>query len=192
MSGFSEFADRLKYSSIRLPSSVEERKKLYSFFAIFLFFVFAAFYSMGNFVWLKNYSSDDKLLGKAISGPSQEVTDEIALITKMSEAYGRYRAESEQLIAVGEAVGRSPVAMMADDAVSGDALASVNIIPAVTIKALIILDGGGAATLDIDDEAPGQIFRVGSVFGNGKGRVTAIDAKGVSWTWTNEKHRTDL
>lgn len=192
MSSFSELAERLRYSSLKLPSSAEERKKLYLFIAILLFFSCAAFDSMGNFLLLNNFDPGNKMLGSVASGPSQEVRDEIALMTKKVEAYGRYRAESEQLVSVGEDVGRSPVALLEVSAVSGDALAEVNIIPSVNIKALIILDGGGAATLDIDGEAPGQVFRVGSVFGNGKGRVTAIDAKGVSWTWTNEKHRTDL
>ena len=54
------------------------------------------------------------------------------------------------------------------------------------------MDTGRAVTLDIDGEEPGQIMRVDSVFGNGKGKVTGIDSKGVDWTWLMKNYRTEF
>ena len=54
------------------------------------------------------------------------------------------------------------------------------------------MGSGGVATLDIENETPGLIVRPGTVFGGGKGKIIAIDAKGVGWTWSNKKYRTNL
>ncbi len=189
----SELADKLRYSSVKMPSSAEERKKIYIFLALFVFFAAAAFVSVGNFIWLNNiYKSADVLVNER-SGPSEEAITKVENIRNMNAAYQHYKTNSERVLVLAEALGKPPVALLAiDDGLDGHALAVPDFVPAVSIKALIVMDSGKAATLDIDGETPGQIFRQGAAFGNGKGKIIGIDSKGVSWTWLNKKHRTDL
>jgi hypothetical protein len=64
--------------------------------------------------------------------------------------------------------------------------------PDIIIKALIIMDEGRVAVLNIEGEPPGQIYRVGASFASGKGKILDIDSKGVSWTWKRKTNRTNL
>lgn len=64
--------------------------------------------------------------------------------------------------------------------------------PSVVLKALAVLGQDGVCTLDIDGEAPGKIFRSGDIFGSGRGKINAIDSKGVEWEWLGQRHRIDF
>lgn len=190
---FSEFVDRLRYSSVKMPSSAEERKKIYIFFALFVFFASAAFISMGNFVWLNEVNQSDVFTASGSSGPSAEAITKVENIKNKNMAYQHYKTKSERILVLAEALGQPPITELnMGEGLGGGALAVPDFVPDVSIKALIVMDSGKAATLNIDGETPGQIFQQGAAFGNGKGKIIGIDSNGVSWTWLNKKHRTDL
>ena len=108
-------------------------------------------------------------------------------------AYQHYKTKSERILVLAEALGQPPITELnMGEGLGGGALAVPDFVPDVSIKALIVMDSGKAATLNIDGETPGQIFQQGAAFGNGKGKIIGIDSNGVSWTWLNKKHRTDL
>lgn len=64
--------------------------------------------------------------------------------------------------------------------------------PSVVLKALVVLGQGSVCTLDIDGETSGKIFRIGDVFGGGRGIIAVIDSKGVEWEWLGQRYRTDF
>lgn len=102
------------------------------------------------------------------------------------------REQSPELVALSDAIGRSPVAAVVPSPSLAADTSVPEFVPTVTIKGLVVLGGSTICTLDIDGEEPGQIFKPGMTFGGGKGKILSIDSKGVSWRWANKNHRTDL
>ena len=173
------------------------RKKELAVMALALLILLAGtFYSMKNFIWLNNIAEDasvGELKAPPVKPAAQSKIDIEGLEGKY-DVYLRSRNFSGQLVMLAEAVGRYPIAnasaLFAEQAVEEYELP--DIVPVVTIKALVLLDGVGVAALDIEGERPGQIVRKGFVFGAGKGKITSIDAGGVSWKWSNTQNRTNL
>lgn len=185
-------ADALSMKSM----SPEDKKEFTLVVVAFICFAALAVFSMMNFVWLNNMSGEEAVgdipmptLSEAGAG-----TNANDLGVKYDD-YVKYRTYSGQMVTLASAVGRYPVADAASTLVV-EAPAS-EVIPAeappmFTIKALVMMGGDGAATVDIDGERPGTIIRSGYAFGGNKGRVTSIDAGGVNWTWLGKKYRTNL
>ena len=174
----------------------EAKKEFSQTATAFIVLLAATIFGIYNFILL-NRASDDKALGDIsiplVQQPSKSKTD----IEGLEEKYNVYlmsRNFSGQLVMLAEAVGRYPIAnasaMFAEQAVTEYEVPDV--VPVITIKALVLLEGLGVATLDIEGERPGQIVRKGYVFGGGKGKITGIDAGGVSWKWSNTQNRTNL
>lgn len=174
----------------------EAKKELFIAAAAFTFLLAATLFSISNFIWL-NRVSNDKTVGEITAPQLQQAAKSKTDIEGLEKKYNVYlmsRNFSGQLVMLAEAVGRYPIAnasaMFAEEAVTGYEIP--DIVPVITIKALVLLEGTGAATLDIEGERPGQIVRKGYVFGGGKGKITGIDAGGVSWKWLNTQNRTNL
>lgn len=200
MSGLAEAlrGAREKLSSMRLsdlrggmPSSPEAKKELLLFVAAFMLFALASVFTMMNYIWLTNMRASDMDSGGGRAAASPEVRAKAEAVMGKYNAYIKYKEQSERVVALSEAVGRYPVAVLPKPVVTED-LEVPETPPIVTIRALVVMGKGGAATLDIEGERPGTVMRPGSVFGGGKGRITAIDSKGVSWIWANKKYRTEL
>ncbi len=178
------------FSSIRIPVSPEEKKELMHFLLLFLLFSAAAVTSVGNFWWL-NTSKDEVNIRQMPQMPAgSEINARLSAFARKYDVFMKYRNDSRQLVELAEAVGRYPVALLPKPV--AQEFAVPEFAPQVRIKALVVMGNGGVATLDIENEAPGLIVREGTTFGGGKGKITAIDPKGVSWTWANKKYRTDL
>ena len=189
------------FSGIQDLSAIppEEKRELLLAAVMFVFFGLAAIFTMINFMNLNN------LPETSITGdvPIPAVTEKANSNVKIDElgakydAYVKSRTYSGQLVTLAEAVGRFPITDMTDTidkvaAKSPEKYEVPEIVPVITIKALVIMEGTGIATLDIEGERPGQIVRNGYVFGGGKGEITNINAGGVSWKWANKKYHTDL
>ncbi len=197
MTSVKDFFSNLKLSSpaqpmFNMPTSPEEKKKLAIFALSALFFISASVFSMWNYVALNRSSGDlsDINMTSGSEGANAEVQSKAEEINTKMECYTKYSMDSQQLLSLAEAVGKSPLDPL--PAISAAEVAVPDMLPSISIKALVIMDTGRAATLDIDGEEPGQIMRVDSVFGNGKGKVTGIDSKGVDWTWLMKNYRTEF
>lgn len=192
LSGLKAKLGRIKIlSNFRVPSSPEEKRELVYFLLLFSLFSAAAVTSIVNFWWLNSTSDaagEVKELPKMPTGG--EVNAKIAALTAKHKNFLRYRNGSGELVKLAEAVGRYPVAVLPPPV--SEEFAVPEFPPQIRIKALVLMGGGSIATLDIENEGQGIIVRQGTVFGGGKGKITAIDNKGVSWTWSNKKYRTDL
>jgi len=179
--------------NLRDKSTDEKHEFIFIAVAFFCFASLAAL-SMINFMWLINMS------GQHMSGEPEiqnNRTDKAAIsiddIRSKYNIYLNYKTYSSQGVSLAASTGRSPVSDPATMISDVNAAAIIKeIIPLMKIKALVVLDGVGVATLDIDSELRGIVVHVGSVFGGGKGKITAIDAKGVYWTWSGKKHHTGL
>ncbi|MDY9920224.1 MAG: hypothetical protein U2P59_00145 [Synergistota bacterium] len=164
--------------------------------AALLILLAGTFYSMKNFIWLNNISEETTIgeLKAPVANQPPKSNVDIEGLEDKYDVYLRSRNFSGQLVMLAEAVGRYPIAnassLFAEKAVEEYELPEIP--PVLTIKALVILDGVGVAALDIEGERPGQIVRKGYVFGGGKGKITSIDAGGVSWKWSNTQNRTNL
>ncbi|MDD4160481.1 MAG: hypothetical protein PHO18_06000 [Synergistaceae bacterium] len=180
--------------------SLSEKKELFIFAAFFIFFTALALWSMNNFITLLNISEPMTDIAPGVISPAGTSKD-AAKIEDLEPKYRDYikmRTYSSQMVALAEAVDRYPIANAAEElaarsVVKEDVLEEIpEIIPIVTIKALVVMSGEGVATLDIEGERPGLIVSRGTVFGGGKGRIISIDSGGVSWKWADKKYRTDL
>ncbi len=175
--------------------SPEEKRKEYTFVLLLVVFFAAALFTMRNFIAMNSILIDD--VGQNVPQmPRGNKAGESAAkaLGAKYEAFRRLREQSPELVTLSDAIGRSPVAAVVPP--PSPPLASEtsvpDFVPTVTIKALVVLGGSTVCTLDIDGEASGQIFKPGMTFGDGKGKILAIDSKGVSWRWANKNHRTDL
>ncbi len=178
------------FSRVRMPSSPEEKKELLYFFLLFFIFSAAAVTSVVNFWWL-NTSKDEANISQMPKIPAgSEINTKLSTFAVKYDVYVKYRDDSKQLVQLAESVGRYPVALLPKPV--AQEFAVPEFAPQIRIKALVIMGSGGVATLDIENENPGMIVRPGTAFGGGKGKITAIDPKGVSWTWANKKYRTDI
>lgn len=191
---FSELRAKINISKIladmRFPSSSEEKKELLNFLMLFLLFSSAALISVVNFGWL-NISTDRVNIESLTQMPSDsEIDAKISSFNRKYDIFMKCRVESGQLVELAETVGRYPVALL--PVPIAEKFSVPDFAPQIQIKALVVMASGGVATLDIENETPGLIVRPGTVFGGGKGKIIAIDAKGVGWTWSNKKYRTDL
>ena len=177
--------------------SPEDKKELTLVVVAFVCFAALAVFSMMNFVWLNNMSASDVNAGDLPMPVLNEAgagTNANDLGAKYDD-YVKYRTYSGQMVTLASAVGRYPIADAAATLVveaPASEVIPVEAPPSFTIKALVMMGNSGAATVDIDGERPGTIIRSGSAFGGNKGRITAIDAGGVSWTWSGKKYRTNL
>lgn len=177
-------------TNLRIPSSPEEKRELVYFILLFFLFSVAAVTSLVNFWWL-NSSIDPATVSVMPKMPvGSEINKNISSFTGKYDLFLKYRNESGQLVELAESVGRYPVALLPKPV--DQEFFVPEFAPQIEIKALVVMGSGGIATLDIENEIPGAIVRPGTVFGGGKGKITAIDPKGVSWTWSNKKYRTDL
>ena len=197
MSSFNDLLQKLKPSFsgkplFTMPTSHEEKKKLVIFALSALFFISASIFSMWNYITLNKSSVGlgDIEMSNSPAGPGEEVRGKAEEINTKMDNYIKYSRDSKQLLALAAAVGKSPLAPL--QAISSAEMAVPDMPPSISIKALVIMENGRAVTLDIDGEVPGQIMRVGSVFGNGRGKVTGIDSKGVNWTWLMKNYRTEF
>lgn len=192
MSILNSIANNEAFKFLKLPVSVEERKKLYFFILAFLTLLLVVVLSVLNFIWLnktveispaKNTSSLVNIKKGRIQADS---------INQKITSYKRYRDESSRMVIVAETVGVSPISEMQTFIVVDKEIAVPEFPPNILIKALIVMDVEKVAILDIEGEPPGMVCRTGTIFGAGKGKITDIDSKGVSWTWVRKKHRINL
>lgn len=181
------FIKRDKYT----VSSPEEHKKMLFFCAAFMLFACASAFSITNYIWLNRISGSLPIVNDGPTAEEHDIKARADVLNNKFGAYMEFRKNSEQLVSLAEAVGRYPVAMLPLP-VATELSVPEMAPPSVTVKAIVVMDRTGVATLDIEGEPPGQIMRQGSVFGGGKGKITGIDEGGVSWTWTKKKYRTEL
>ncbi len=173
--------------------SPEEKRREYTFVLLLVVFFAAALFTMRNFIAMNSILIDD--VGQNVPQmPRGNKAGESAAkaLGAKYEAFRRLREQSPELVTLSDAIGRSPVAAVVPPPSLASETSVPDFVPTVTIKALVVLGGSTVCTLDIDGEAPGQIFKPGMTFGDGKGKILAIDSKGVSWRWANKNHRTDL
>ena len=180
----------------KLDMTPAKKKEVAILAAALLILLAGTFYSMKNFIWLNNISEETSI-GELKAPATNQLPKSKVDIEGLEGKYDVYlksRNFSRQLVVLAEAVGRYPIAntsaLFAEQAVEEYEIPDVA--PIITIKALVMLDGVGVVALDIEGERPGQIVRKGYVFGGGKGKITGIDAGGVSWKWSNTQNRTDL
>jgi len=183
-------------------ASPDDKKEFAVIAFMFLVLMSAAVFSLKNFAWLINPDTDTLMNEPAIADSSGIAAEKKADdISSKYDTYVKSRAYSSQMVTLAKAVGRYPICDAKSELSSEPSIAPVSgnatikvaeVIPTMKIKALVVMGSGGAATVDIDGERPGQIVRSGSVFGGGKGIITAIDAGGVSWTWSHKKFHTNL
>ena len=64
--------------------------------------------------------------------------------------------------------------------------------PAVTVRAIMSLNNVTLATVDIENEEPGKIIRVGSTFDGGRGVITSIKTGGIKYRWKKKTHEVQL
>lgn len=172
--------------------SPEERKKVYVYAGTLILFSAAAVYSFTNFIKI------NKISAASMEVPSVQIPVDTGIkeaAKKMNDQYSAYiklREETPELVALSEAVGRSPVSAVVPPPAQAPDTKVPDFVPTLKIRALVVLGGTSICTLDIDDEEPGKIFKPGAIFGKGKGRILSIDSEGVSWQWANKKHRTKL
>ena len=173
-----------------------KRKELAIIAAALLILLSGIFYSMKNFIWLNNISEDSSIGELKVPDIQQKFETKVDIegLESKYDTYLKSRNFSGQLVMLAEATGRYPIAnasvQFAEKAIEEYVVS--DIVPVMTIKALVILEGVGVAALDIEGERPGQIVRKGYVFGGGKGKITGIDAGGVSWKWAKTQNRTNL
>ncbi|NLV82504.1 MAG: hypothetical protein GXZ18_05820 [Synergistaceae bacterium] len=192
MSLLNRIREKTNIRLYKLPDSVEERKKLYFFIIALFFSVFVGVLSILNFIWL-NKTVEHKV-AKSTSGlvSVEKERRQADAINEKLDSYKKYRDDSLKLLAVAETIGRSPISEMQSPAIIEKAIVVPEFPPDIIIKALIIMDEGRVAVLNIEGEPPGQIYRVGASFASGKGKILDIDSKGVSWTWKRKTNRTNL
>ena len=177
-------------SNFKAPVSPEEKKELLFFVLLFLLFSAAAVTSVVNFWWLNTSKDKANILQVPQMPAGSEINARLSAFTQKYDVFLRYRNESRQLVELAETVGRYPVSVLSRPV--AQEFSVPDFAPQIQIRALVVMGSGGVATLDIENETPGMLVRQGTVFGGGKGKITAIDPKGVSWTWSNKKYRTDL
>lgn len=172
--------------------TLEERKKSLKYFILLLFMICLVLFSIFNFVWL-NKNVDENIVKKQESESKiDKKQNKVDLLNLKLEKYQVYQDEASRLVALAESVGESPIFEIRKEKTLDSEIPIPEYPPNVIIKAVVVMDIGKVAVLDIDGEMPGKVCRIGTVFGNGKGKITEIDSKGVSWTWQSTKHRTNL
>lgn len=192
---FSALKNLNKSSSLDFKNmSASQRKELLLVSAAFVLFTGLAVFSMMNFVWLNNMSEEGAPAEMTLPVSPGRNRAEIEGITGAYDNYVKYRTFSGQMVTLASSVGRYPIAegaSLAPEVPVEETLVEA-VPPSMTIKALVVLGADGAATVDIDSEKAGMVVHKGSSFDGGKGKITAIDAGGVSWTWSGKKYRTNL
>lgn len=169
----------------------QRRKSLISTGAILLMGGLA-FFTFYNFLQVLKINTDEYSTQMAPPRKNDEIKKRGEELNAKYNAYTSLREGTQQLVAIEDAIGRSPVSQVVPPPAVATETAVPEFVPTVKIKALIVLGGSSICTLDIDGEETGQIYKPGTSFGGGKGRILSIDLKGVSWSWANKKHRTDL
>ena len=172
--------------------SPEERKKEYIFVLLLFVFFAAAVFTMRNFIAMNGITADGEDLSSQQMPRGNQALESAKALNAKYEAFRKMREQSPELVALSDAIGRSPVAAVVPSPSLAADTSVPEFVPTVTIKGLVVLGGSTICTLDIDGEESGQIFKPGMTFGGGKGKILSIDSKGVSWRWANKNHRTDL
>lgn len=172
--------------------SPEERKKEYIFVLLLFVFFAAAVFTMRNFIAMNGITADGEDLSSQQMPRGNQALESAKALNAKYEAFRKMREQSPELVALSDAIGRSPVAAVVPSPSLAADTSVPEFVPTVTIKGLVVLGGSTICTLDIDGEESGQIFKPGMTFGDGKGKILSIDSKGVSWRWANKNHRTDL
>ena len=172
--------------------SPEERKKEYIFVLLLFVFFAAAVFTMRNFIAMNGITADGEDLSSQQMPRGNQALESAKALNAKYEAFRKMREQSPELVALSDAIGRSPVAAVVPSPSLAADTSVPEFVPTVTIKGLVVLGGSTICTLDIDGEESGQIFKPGMTFGGGKGKILSIDSKGVSWRWANKNPRTDL
>lgn len=191
-----EKLDKIKSSQAAL-SPEDKKKNLISTVAIILMCALSV-YTCYNFKNLLNLSTDTLDTVMAPPQENKEIKERGLALNAKYDAAIALKDRTPELVTLADAIGRSPVSQVTPPptpevgSTSGDLPAAADFVPSVAVKALIVLGGSSVCTLDIEGEQSGQVFKPGSAFGGGKGKVLSIDSKGVSWTWKNKRHRSDI
>ena len=165
--------------------SPEERKKEYIFVLLLFVFFAAAVFTMRNFIAMNGITADGEDLSSQQMPRGNQALESAKALNAKYEAFRKMREQSPELVALSDAIGRSPVAAVVPSPSLAADTSVPEFVPTVTIKGLVVLGGSTICTLDIDGEESGQIFKPGMTFGGGKGKSLSIDSKGVSWRWAN-------
>ena len=192
MSRLSDAIERIRSSSISLPSSAEDRKKLLLAAVLFIFFAVLAFVCVANFIWLNRLTVDSVSSSMPEDFSEQdETTQKADELSRKISAYLKYRDDGMRMIELAESTGVPPIAGLQTAGAQGE-LSVPEYTPSIVIKALVVMGKNAVATLDIDGEPAGQVYTKGMTFGGNKGKITEINSKGVSWIWSGKRHRTNL
>lgn len=177
----------------------EQKEELLVAGGLFVLLLAAAVFTMLDFMWLTGISGEPP----AANAPLPDLQGmaerkEVDSLSGKYELYSKSRTYSGQMVTLAKAVGKPPVGSPAETFVAEAPMKNSDVPPAVvtppvmTLKALVVMDGASAAAVDIEGERPGLIIKSGSTFDGGKGRILAVDAGGVSWTWSRKKYRTNF
>lgn len=189
---FKKILEITNIKSLKLPDTLEERKKFYIFLFILLILIILVILSIINFLWLNkavriDFSKDSTQQTHNIKTQNQSEPINIKL-----DSYKEYLSEGTRLLELAETIARSPLSDLGDNGLLEKTLSVPEYPPNINIRALVVMGSGSIVVLDIEGEVPGKICKVGTTFGENKGRIITIDNKGVTWTWLKTKHRTNL
>ena len=171
--------------------SPEDRKKELFFVCTLLALGAAAVFTFSNFIQIQKIGVVEGG-GQNAASDGRDVLSSARNLNDKYGAYLRMREQSSELAAMAESVGRSPIASVVPPPAKASETSVPEFVPTIRIKALVVLGGSSTCMLDIDNEEPGTIYRPGSTFGKGKGRILSIDTKGVTWRWASKKFHTPL
>lgn len=191
MSFLKNVLDKTIIKSFKLPDTLEERKKLYIFLLTSIILFILVVLSIINFIWLNKsviiYISKEFTQQENLKTQNQSESINVKI-----DAYKEYLSGGTRLLVLSETIARSPLSDLGDRGLLGKTLLVPEYPPNINIRALVIMDTGAIVVLDIEGEVPGKICKIGTTFGENKGKITDIDNKGVTWTWLKTKHRTNL
>ncbi|MGI6443367.1 MAG: hypothetical protein GXZ13_02385 [Synergistaceae bacterium] len=191
MSFLKNVLDKTIIKSFKLPDTLEERKKLYIFLLTSIILFILVVLSIINFIWL-NKSVIIDISKEFTQQENLKTQNQSESINVKIDAYKEYLSGGTRLLVLSETIARSPLSDLGDRGLLGKTLLVPEYPPNINIRALVIMDTGAIVVLDIEGEVPGKICKIGTTFGENKGKITDIDNKGVTWTWLKTKHRTNL
>lgn len=186
-----------KFKPIRGKSQGIQRQ----FFFLTLFC--AAAFIFNIYIWALLLSFKNCSLSAAPTVNPGLKTSELKSVRLKTELW-QERKRASELRAKGHFYTASPVEEHISE--SGEEIGVSNLIegktetvinnkiepPSVRISAISEFDGNFCAMLEISCEKCAVPVRPGFIFGGGKGRITAVDLKGVSWLWMGKKQRTEI
>lgn len=187
---FNMQSPRAKPSSRDCPTGLRGLMSYLFFAAVFISFSLSAAYSLYSFAGAARTRGGrtPSVEGAAAErGGAAKFTDGL---DEKSASYKEYAEGGALLFALDHAAGRSPFDRLKAEEETPPEEAPAP--PEIAVKALIVMETSSAAGLAIEGEPDLAVVQKGYVFGGGKGVITSIDPRGVSWTWSNKKYRTEL